>query len=65
MCVFCLLPTGWEKRATVSDAAVVWAGKKKKRLKKKRKRKEMATRGSEGVRREVADSKRKISRRGS
>lgn len=36
MCVFCLLPTGWEKRATVSDAAVVWAGKKKKRLKKRR-----------------------------
>lgn len=42
-------------------------GREKKETikKKKRKRKEMATRGSEGVRREVADSKRKISRRGS
>lgn len=29
------------------------------------KRKEMGTRGSEGVRREVAESERKISRRGS
>jgi len=65
MCVFVFFQQAGRRGATVSDAAVVWAGKKKKRLKKKRKRKEMATRGSEGVRREVADSKRKISRRGS
>lgn len=56
-----LLPTGWEKRATVSDAAVMWAGKRKSKEEIKRK----GTRGSEGVRREVADSERKISRRGS
>lgn len=53
-----LLPTDWEKRATVRDAAVMWAGKRKD------KRKEMGKRGS-GSHREVADSERKISRRGS
>lgn len=29
--VWFLLPADWEKRATVSDAAVMWAGKEKKR----------------------------------
>lgn len=54
-----LLPAVWEKRATVSDAAVTWAGNRKDQ------RKETGTRGSEGVRVEVAGSERKISRRGS
>lgn len=51
-CVLILQQT--RKRATVSDAAVMWAGKVQKER-----------RGSEGMRREVAESERKISRRGS
>lgn len=61
MSVCFLLPTGREKRATVGDAAVTWAGYKVF----KKERKEMETRGSEGGCAEVADSERKISRRGS
>lgn len=45
-----LLPAGWEKTATVMQQS---CGQEKE------------TRGSEGVRREVADSERKIPRRGS
>lgn len=53
-----LLPTDWEKEGkTVSDAAVMWAGRKVKV------EKEMGTRGSDGVHREVADSERKISKK--
>lgn len=40
-------------------------GQAKEKIKEEQNRKETGTRGSEGVRREVADSKRKISRRGS
>lgn len=50
-----------ETRATVRDAAVVWAGQRDN----KRGNKKKGTRGSEGAQREVADSERKISRRGS
>lgn len=56
-----LLPADWEKRAMMQQSC----GQAKEKTKEEQKRKETGTRGSEGMRREVAGSKRKISRRGS
>lgn len=56
-----LLPADWEKMAMMQQSC----GRAKEKVKEEKKSKETGTRGSEGVRREVADSKRKISRRGS
>lgn len=63
MCLFLciLLPTNREKRATVSDAAVMWAGRGSRGIEKKSKWKREVAEGCA----EVADSKRKISSRGS
>lgn len=36
-----LLPTDWEKRATVSDAAVTWAGQRNLKRNEETKRKEV------------------------
>lgn len=47
MSVCFLLPTGREKRATVGDAAVTWAGKKVLKNKERKWKREVAKGGAQ------------------